>query len=40
LGSHSREQMDSRTLDRVRAGDHCSFRMSRQMEPCELMLGW
>jgi hypothetical protein len=28
LGSVSREQTDSRTLDTVRAGDHCSLRTS------------
>ena len=40
LGSHNREQMDRRTLDTVRAGDHWERRMSRQMAPLELMLGW
>ena len=28
LGSVSREQTDSRTLETVRAGDHCSLRTS------------
>ena len=28
------------TLDTVRAGLHCSFSMSRHIEPLELMLGW
>ena len=28
------------TFETVRAGLHCSLRMSRQMEPLELMLGW
>ena len=27
------------TLLMVRAGDHCDLRISRQMEPFELMLG-
>ena len=60
FGSHSREQIESRTcascntflaanfiflmkpftLLMVRAGDHCDLRMSRQIEPFELMLGW
>jgi len=28
------------TLDMVRAGLHCSLRMSRQILPLLLMLGW
>ena len=28
------------TLLMVRAGDHCDLRMSRQIEPLELMFGW
>jgi len=24
----------------VSAGDHCDLRMSKQMDPFELMLGW
>ena len=28
------------TLLMVRAGDHCDLRMSRQIEPFELMFGW
>ncbi len=39
LGSHRSEQMDSRTLEMVSAGDHCDLRMSRQMLPFELMFG-
>lgn len=27
-------------MEMVSAGLHCSLRMSRQMEPWELMLGW
>ena len=40
FGSQSREQTERRTLLMVRAGDHWDRRMSRQMEPLELMLGW
>jgi len=40
LGSQSREQMDNRTLEMVRAGDHCDLKMSKQMLPLLLMLGW
>lgn len=40
FGSHSREQMDRRTLEMVRAGDHCDRRMSRQMLPLLLIFGW
>ena len=40
LGSVSREQMESSTFEMVSAGDHCDLRMSRQMPPEELMLGW
>ena len=29
-----------RTFDTVKAGLHCSFRMSKHMLPLELMLGW
>jgi len=39
LGSVSMEQMDNRTFEIVNAGDHWSRRMSKQMEPLELMLG-
>lgn len=27
-------------LDMVRAGDHCDLKMSKQMLPLLLMLGW
>ena len=40
LGSVRSELIERRTLEMVRAGDHWSFRMSRQMLPFELMLGW
>merc|ERR1719381_411218 len=39
LGSHSREHTESKTLLIVRAGDHWDLRMSRQIDPLELMLG-
>ena len=40
MGSVSSEQMLRITLDVVSAGDHCAFRMSRQMLPFELTFGW
>ena len=40
LASVSSEEMDSSTLEMVRAGLHWFFRMSRQMPPVALMLGW
>ena len=40
LGSVRSEQIDKSTLEIVNAGLHCSFRMSRQIEPCEFTLGW
>lgn len=40
LGSVSSELIDSSTFETVRAGDQVSLRMSRQMEPLLLMLGW
>lgn len=40
LGSSRREHIDSRILLVLRAGDHWSFRTSRQMEPLWLILGW
>ena len=33
FGSVSKEQMDSNTLLMVNAGDHWSFKMSKQMLP-------
>ena len=32
--------MERRTFATVRAGDHCERRMSRQIAPLLLMLGW
>merc|ERR1719400_1395086 len=40
LGSQSKEHTESKTLLIVRAGDHWDLRMSRQIDPLELMLGW
>lgn len=40
LQSVNREQMDSKTLDTVRAGDQFSLSMSRQIAPPELILQW
>ena len=40
FGSHNKEQIDNRTLEMVKAGDHWSFKMSKQMLPLLLMLGW
>ncbi len=40
FGSVRRELIESRTFDTVSAGDHVSLRMSRQIEPFALMLGW
>ena len=40
FGSVSREQIDNKTLLIVKAGLHCSLRMSRQMLPWEFTLGW
>jgi hypothetical protein len=33
LGSHNNEQIDKSTLLIVSAGDHWSFKMSRQIDP-------
>ena len=38
--SVSNEEIDSRTLEMVRAGLHWSLRMSRQITPELLMLQW
>lgn len=40
FGSVSIEQIDSSTFEMVNAGDHCDRRISRQIEPLLLMLGW
>jgi len=40
FGSQSKEQIDNSTFEIVSAGDHWDLRMSKQMLPLELMLGW
>ena len=40
LASVNKEQMLNKTFDIVNAGDHCSFKMSKQMLPCEFTFGW
>ena len=40
MASVSSELIESSTLEIVSAGDHWSLRMSRQMEPWLLTLGW
>ncbi len=37
---HPLSRFDANTLEMVKAGDHCSFRMSKQMLPLLLMFGW
>lgn len=39
FGSHNREQMDKRTLEIVRAGDHCDLKISKQMLPLLFIFG-
>ena len=39
LASVRRELIDSNTLEMVKAGDHCSLRISKQIEPLELIFG-
>ena len=39
LGSVNKEQIDSRILVTVRAGDHAVFKISRHIPPCLLILG-
>ena len=40
LGSVNNEQIDNNTLEMVNAGLHWSFKMSKQIPPFALMLGW
>ena len=40
LGSHSKELMDSKSLDMVIIGDHWDLRISTQIYPFRLILGW
>uniref|UniRef100_F7F4Q0 Ankyrin repeat domain 22 n=1 Tax=Ornithorhynchus anatinus TaxID=9258 RepID=F7F4Q0_ORNAN len=37
FGSHSSKQMDKRTLEIIKGGDHCDLRISRQMLPLQLI---
>jgi len=39
LASVRRELIDSNTLEIVKAGDHCSLRITKQIEPLELIFG-
>jgi len=39
LGSVNKELIESKTLEMVSAGDHYSLRISKQIEPLELMFG-
>ena len=39
FGSVNNEQMLKSTLEIVSAGDHCSFKMSKQIDPCEFTFG-
>jgi hypothetical protein len=39
FGSQSSEQIESKTLEIVNAGDHCERRISRQIAPFELIFG-
>ena len=40
LQSDNKEQIYNKIFDMGRAGDHLSFKMSKQMTPCELTLQW
>ena len=40
LASVNKELIERRTFETVSAGDHWSFRMSKQILPFELILGW
>lgn len=40
LGSVSKEHTESKTLEIVSAGDHWSFKISKQMPPLLLIFGW
>lgn len=40
LQSVSREQIDNRTLEIVKAGDQLSFKISKQITPWLLILQW
>lgn len=40
LAGHAPWRPRPSPLEMVKAGDHCDLRMSRQMLPLLLMLGW
>ena len=40
LASVIKDDRDSNTFEIVKAGDHWSFRISKQIDPLALMLGW
>ena len=40
LGSVNNDEIDRRTLEIVREGDHVSFKISTAIEPLALILGW
>jgi hypothetical protein len=39
FGSHNNEQIESKTFEMVNAGDQLLRRISRQIEPFELIFG-
>ena len=40
FGSVNNEQILKSTFEIVNAGDHCSFKISKQIDPCEFTFGW
>ena len=40
FGSVNKEQIDNNTFVIVKAGDHWSFKMSKQISPFLLIFGW
>ena len=40
LASVNKELMDKSTFEIVSAGDHYSFKMSKHIDPLELIFGW
>lgn len=39
FGSVSKDKIESKTFETVNAGDHLSFKISKQMEPFEFTFG-
>ena len=39
-GSVNNELILKSTFEIVNAGDHCSFKISKQIVPCEFTFGW